>query len=179
MNEGWHTLITADVFDSLSSFFDSPIWTLLSALIGVFVVLMWLFLGFWVYRDARRRKTAPGYPRLMAAIALIIPFFGALLYLAVRPPETLEEQRERQLETAVLQREAFLACPDCGHPTESRYLACPSCMRKLKEPCEQCGEPIDPRWSICPFCEKVPATAIPRMSDEPMEIPEITQEPAQ
>lgn len=173
-------LITADVFDSLSSFFDSPLWSVLKVLIGVFIVLMWLALGVWVYRDARRRNAAPGYPKIMAVVALLIPFLGALLYIAVRPAETLDEQRDRSLETMALQRQAILACPDCGHPTELAYLACPSCMRKLKEPCAQCNQPIDPRWSICPFCETVPAGALTRgSSHDTMNLPAITQEPTQ
>lgn len=157
--------MTADVFESLSSFFDSPVWTVLKVLIAAFIILMWLALGVWVFRDAQRRNAAPGYPRLMTGIGVIIPFFGPLLYLAVRPGETLSEQRDRQLETLSLEREARLQCPDCGFPTEPRYLACPACMRKLKHPCTHCGEPIDPRWSVCPYCEKAPAGTFGRPAE--------------
>ena len=171
-------LVTADIFDSLSSFFDSPIWSVLKVLLVVFIVLMWLALGIWVYRDAGRRNAAPGYPRLMAAIGLLIPYFGPLLYMAVRPAETISEQRDRQLETRSLEREAAMQCPDCGFPTEHRYLACPSCMRKLKHPCDHCGEPINPQWSVCPYCEKVPTGAgFDRMSDTHTDMPTITAEP--
>ncbi len=163
--------MTADVFESLSSFFDSPIWGALKILIVVFIILMWLALGIWVYRDARRRNAAPGYPPLMAAVGVLIPFFGPLLYMAVRPGETLSEQRDRQLETRSLEREGAMQCPDCGFATESRYLACPSCMRKLKDPCAHCGEPIDPRWSVCPFCEKVPAHTLGRITDARADMP--------
>ena len=185
MNKGVAPLITADVFESLSNFFDSPIWTALKVVLITFLILMWLSLVVWVYKDARRRKTAPGYPRLMAAVALLIPFFGPLLYIAVRPAETSVEQHERMLETIALERQAVQRCPDCGYPTEARYLACPSCMRKLKEPCSHCHEPIDPRWSICPFCEKVPAGALGALADSEEDVDgseyptTITQEPAQ
>jgi hypothetical protein len=179
MNEGWPTLVAADVFDSLSNFFDSPVWTVLRILLIVFVILMWLALGVWVFRDARRRNNAPGYPRLMAAIALIIPFLGPLLYIAIRPAETLAEQRERQLEAIGLEWQGGMRCPDCGYPADPRWLACPSCMRKLKSPCTSCGEPIDPRWSICPFCETVPPGALARPADQTLDFPAITQEPAQ
>ena len=69
-------LVTADVFQSLSNFFDSPLWGVLKILIVVFIILMWLALAIWVYRDARRRNTAPGYPPLMALVGLLIPFLG-------------------------------------------------------------------------------------------------------
>mgnify|MGYP003379717751 CR=1 FL=1 len=55
----------ANVFDSLSSFFDSPIWKFISWMLIAFLVLMWLALVVWVYKDARRRNNSPGYPRLM------------------------------------------------------------------------------------------------------------------
>lgn len=179
-DKGVAALISADVFDSLSSFFDSPIWTVLRFLLIAFIILMWFALVIWVFKDARRRNAAPGYAPLMAGIAFVIPFFGPLLYLAVRPAETTVEQHERMLETIALERQAVLRCPDCGFPTEARYLACPSCMRKLKDPCTQCGEPIDPRWSICPFCEKVPAGALGPVAADASTFPTtISREPAQ
>lgn len=147
------TLVAANVFESLSNFFDSPIWSVLKILLIVFLVAMWVALAIWVFKDARRRNSAPGYPRLMAAIALVIPFFGPLLYIAVRPSETLDERKDRELETLALTREAALRCNDCGYPTEPGYLMCPSCQRKLKEPCRHCGKPVDPRWTGCPWCE--------------------------
>lgn len=148
------TLVAAaNVFESLSSFFDSPIWSFIKYMLVIFLVLMWLALVVWVFKDARRRNTAPGYPRLMAAIALLIPYFGPLLYIAVRPSETVDEQSDRELETLALQREAALRCGDCGFPTEPGYLICPACHRKLKEPCHTCARPVDPRWSACPWCE--------------------------
>lgn len=179
MNGEVAALVTADVFDSLSNFFDSPIWSVLRVMLVVFLILMWLALVIWVYKDARRRNDAPGYPGLMAAIAFLIPYFGPLLYIAVRPSETVEEQRERQLEVIGLERQAVLRCPDCGYPTEPNYLACPSCMRKLKDPCNHCGEPVDPRWSLCPFCEKVPDVSLTGGVQATSDLPAITGEPAQ
>ena len=179
MNDEVATLVSADVFDSLSRFFDSPLWTVLRILIVIFLVLMWLALVVWVFRDAARRNNAPGYPRLMAAVALVIPYLGPLLYLALRPSETIEEQRERRLETVGLERQALLSCPDCGFPTEPKYLACPSCMRKLKEPCSRCHEPVDPRWALCPFCENPQSLQLGGRTDETAQVPRVTPEPAQ
>lgn len=159
-------LVAANVFESLSNFFDSSVWSVLRVMLVIFLVLLWLALGVWVYKDARRRNGAPGYPRLMAAIAVLIPFFGPLLYIAVRPAETLDEQHDRELETLALTREAALRCHDCGYPTEPAYLICPSCHRKLKEPCSSCGKPVDPRWTACPWCETQTAGALVRTDYE-------------
>ena len=89
--------------------------------------------------------------------ASLFPFVGTLIYTIVRPPEYLEDVRERELE--IQAAEARLAnldyqlCPHCDYEIKADYLRCPSCMRKLKERCYSCSKPIDPAWRICPFCE--------------------------
>ena len=75
----------------------------------------------------------------------------------MRPPEYLEDVRERELEIAAAEARLAsieqLACPYCGFEIEKSFLRCPSCLRRLKEPCTVCGKPLDPRWKICPYCE--------------------------
>ena len=75
----------------------------------------------------------------------------------MRPPEYLDDVRERELEIAAAQaRLANLEhqhCQYCGFEIEKSFLRCPSCLRRLKEPCTVCGKPLDPRWKICPYCE--------------------------
>jgi len=125
-------------------------------LLLLFLVVFWLALVYWTYADARRRI---GDPMLVgcATAASLFPFAGTIVYLIVRPPEYLEDVRERELEIAAA--EARLAsieqqvCPYCAYEVEKAFLRCPSCLRRLKEPCATCGKPLDPRWSICPYCE--------------------------
>ena len=75
----------------------------------------------------------------------------------MRPPEFLEDVRERELEIAAAEARIanteHLACPYCGFEVEKAFLRCPSCLRRLKEPCAVCGKPLDPHWKICPYCE--------------------------
>jgi RNA polymerase subunit RPABC4/transcription elongation factor Spt4 len=75
----------------------------------------------------------------------------------VRPPDYLEDERERQLEIkaaeARLKTLESRTCRNCGAVVEPSYLRCPSCTRKLREPCRECKKPLDPRWKICPYCE--------------------------
>ena len=79
------------------------------------------------------------------------------MYLIVRPPEFLEDARERQLEIAAAEARLAsldqMSCQYCGFDVEKAFLRCPSCLRRLKEPCTVCGKPLDPRWKICPYCE--------------------------
>jgi Double zinc ribbon len=125
-------------------------------LVILFLVVIWLALVYWTYADARRRI---GDPMLIgcATAASLFPFVGTFVYMIVRPPEYLDDVRERELEMqaaeARLAELGYHLCPHCDYEVEKDYLRCPSCLRKLKDPCKTCGKPLDPSWKICPFCE--------------------------
>ena len=128
------------------------------------LVAIWLALVCWTHADARRRVEDQMLVTCAAAGSLFFPFVGAIVYTIVRPPEYLDDVRERQLEIAAaearLSQVEHQTCPKCGSEIEKSYLRCPSCARKLKEPCTSCGRPLDPRWRLCPFCEaEVPKPA--------------------
>src|ERR671920_543529 len=125
-------------------------------LLLLFLVVIWLALVYWTYSDAHRRV---GDPMLVACAtaASLFPFIGTIVYLIVRPPEYLDDVRERELEIAAAQARLSTLehqhCQYCGFEIEKSFLRCPSCLRRLKEPCTVCGKPLDPRWKICPYCE--------------------------
>jgi hypothetical protein len=125
-------------------------------LLLLFLVVIWLALVYWTWSDAHRRIADPMLVACATAASLF-PFIGTIVYLIVRPPEYLDDVRERELEIAAAQ--ARLAniehqhCQYCGFEIEKTFLRCPSCLRRLKEPCTVCGKPLDPRWKICPYCE--------------------------
>ena len=125
-------------------------------LLILFLVVVYLALIAYTYFDARRRLEDPVLVA-SATVAALFPFVGTIVYTIVRPPEFLEDKRERELETRaaqlrVRQLEAN-SCPNCEYPVERTFLRCPSCRARIKDPCDSCGKPIDPRWSICPYCE--------------------------
>jgi hypothetical protein len=125
-------------------------------LIIVFGVLLYLALIYWTYVDARRRIVDPTVVGCATAVSLF-PFVGTLLYVVVRPPETLEDAQERELEVETTrlrlhQLESAL-CPHCDYPVEPDFVRCPSCLRKLKDRCKGCSRPLDRAWTICPYCE--------------------------
>ena len=137
-------------------------------LLLLFLVVMYFALVWWTYSDAQRRIEDPMIVACATAASLF-PFLGTVVYLIVRPPEYLEDVRERELEIAAA--EARLAgvehqtCPYCNYEIEKSFLVCPSCMHRLKEPCTTCGKPLDPRWKVCPYCEAevgAPAQQQPR-----------------
>ena len=125
-------------------------------LLILFLVVIWLALVYWTFADARRRIEDPLLVGC-ATIASLFPFVGTIVYVIVRPPEYLDDVRERELEMqaaeARLAEIGYHLCPHCDYEVEKDYLRCPSCMRKLKDPCKTCGKPLDPSWKICPYCE--------------------------
>src|ERR1700751_2564615 len=126
-------------------------------LVIVFLVVLYLALAYWTFADAQRRIVDPMLVGCATAAALLFPFIGALVYLIVRPPEFLEDVRERELEmeaaeARVRDLEGTL-CPHCDHRIEADFIRCPSCLRKLKERCTNCSRPLEPVWTICPYCE--------------------------
>ena len=139
-------------------------------LLLLFLVVLWLALVFWTYMDARRRIADPMLVACATAASLF-PFIGTIVYVIVRPPEYMEDVRERELEIAAAEARLHsleqLGCPYCGFEVEKAFLRCPSCLRRLKEPCSVCARPLDPRWKICPYCEaEVGAAASPGRSTE-------------
>jgi hypothetical protein len=135
-------------------------------LLILFVVVLYLALIYWTYSDARRRILDPMLVGCATAAALF-PFVGVIVYMILRPPEYLEDVRERELEMqaaeARMQALERSLCPHCDYPIERDFLRCPSCLRKLKERCVSCSRPLDQAWTICPYCEAdVPGLSAPR-----------------
>jgi RNA polymerase subunit RPABC4/transcription elongation factor Spt4 len=125
-------------------------------LLILFAVVLYLSLIYWTYADARRRILDPMLIGCATAASLF-PFVGTVVYLILRPPEYLEDVRERELEMqaaeARLQQLDFSLCRHCDYPIERDFLRCPSCLRKLKERCVSCSRPLEESWTICPYCE--------------------------
>jgi hypothetical protein len=135
---------------------DSSGLNLVVNLLILFVVVVWLALVYWTYADARRR-VEDSMLVWCATAASLFPYVGTIVYMIVRPPEYLEDVRERELEMqsaeARLAQLGFHLCPHCDYEVERDFLRCPSCLRKLKDPCHECGKPLDPLWKVCPYCE--------------------------
>jgi hypothetical protein len=125
-------------------------------LLILFVVVVYLSLIYWTYADARRRILDPMLVGCSTAASLF-PFVGTIVYMILRPPEYLEDVRERELEMhaaeARLHELDHALCPYCDYRIERDFVCCPSCLRKLKERCVSCSRPLDQAWTICPYCE--------------------------
>ena len=90
---------------------------------------------------------------------------GLMIYLLVRPRETLSEAYERSLEEEALLQEIEdkPTCPGCGQRVQDNWQACPHCFTRLKKPCTNCRQMLDLSWQVCPYC-----TAQQRTAAEPV-----------
>lgn len=122
--------------------------------IGFFATAMWLSTVIWVFRDIRARTRDIFAVLLALLLTLTLPFAGVILYLLLRPRETLAEQYERSLEEeALLQElEEREVCPSCHEPVEDEFMICPNCATRLKNRCPNCNRLMKLDWNICPYC---------------------------
>lgn len=124
------------------------------ALIGAMVAAFWLALIIWTFRDMRSRSRDI-FAQILAALLVAILFLpGLLIYIMLRPKETLAEAYERSLEEEALLQgiEEAQVCPGCGARVQSDFVVCPQCHTKLKKNCTHCGRALNLRWSVCPYC---------------------------
>jgi RNA polymerase subunit RPABC4/transcription elongation factor Spt4 len=121
---------------------------------GALVAALWISLIIWTFRDMRNRSRDPFAQILAALVVALLPIVGMVIYLILRPPETLAEAYERALEEeALLQEiEERPACPGCSRTIDRHWILCPHCHTRLRRACVDCNALLEPQWSICPYC---------------------------
>ena len=95
-----------------------------------YVAVLWVATAFFVWRDARRRSSSLLFQVFALLLGFVPPFLGALVYLVVRPPRTLDEERAFVLEEQSLldvDRDAVVVrpCPSCGKEIDADFIVCP------------------------------------------------------
>jgi Double zinc ribbon len=149
-------VILGSTFSGVHDFFSSGTWLVVRNLLLFFLVVFWLAVAYWVYKDARRRIDDPWLVAMSVILGLVPPFLGALVYMLFRPPEYLEDVHERGLEIKAMEERLArrdLHCPVCRAEVGPDYLVCPVCTTKLKQACANCKAPLEALWQICPYCE--------------------------
>jgi hypothetical protein len=135
-----------------------------------FIVALWLSVVIWTYRDIRKR-TGDRLLQVLAILIVTILFLpGVLIYLVMRPQQTLEEEYQKSLEEEALLNaiDATPHCPGCSRRVNDKWLVCPDCHTRLKKSCHHCGKLMELQWNICPHC----ATPAPGMKKEGLSLDE-------
>jgi hypothetical protein len=138
--------------------------TILATVCGGVTIALYAGMAIWAFRDIRSRSRDVLAQILATILVLILPVIGLIVYIMLRPKETLAEAYERSLEQeALLQAiEEPEACPGCGRRARSEYLYCPHCHTQLKTACVGCGRPLDTGWTLCPYCGTAAGGAAPQ-----------------
>ena len=138
----------------LDPIFLNSLALIAAAFAAAFIAALWLSLIFWTYRDISRRSHDI-LLRILASLVVTVLFLpGILIYLILRPQNTLEQEYQQTLEEeALLQTlENAPMCPGCGRKIEKEWSVCPNCHTRLKKNCHECGKLMDLAWNLCPYC---------------------------
>ena len=129
-------------------------------ILGAYLAAFWLALAIWAFRDIRRRTRDVLVQILATLLVFVFSLPGLVIYIILRPTESLAETYYRSLnEESLLQEiETRLACPSCKRQLEPDFAFCPACKTRVKRECGQCGRLLVGGWQACPWCG-APTTA--------------------
>ena len=138
-------------------FFDGLTGDLvLVAIIGLvaYLLVLWVAALVWTYRDVVARTSDTFTQTIALVLVVVFNIPGLLVYLVLRPKDTLMDAYDRQLEAEALLHEIQeqATCPRCRRKVEAEFVACPYCRNSLGMPCESCGKTLTSSWVLCPYC---------------------------
>lgn len=108
----------------------------------------------WTFRDIERRSTNVAV-QILATLVVVLGFIpGIVIYLLLRPRETVEQRYQREIEDSYLAQEltSIPMCPECARPVRDEFIFCPDCGTSLRRTCGSCGRLVDADWQVCAFC---------------------------
>ena len=131
-----------------------PLLDIFKWVFGAYVVLLWMATVIWTYRDIHARHEETLLQVLAVSAVLLVPFAGLVIYMMLRPRQTIAERYERSLEEEYLRHdiEEQFVCPQCQRGIEHEFILCPHCHTALRRRCISCDHVIDLTWAICPYC---------------------------
>jgi RNA polymerase subunit RPABC4/transcription elongation factor Spt4 len=148
--------------------------------IGIaYVIAIWFAIVAWTFRDIESRSRSV-FTQVFSTLLVVLFFVpGLLLYLILRPKETLDQAFQRALEEEYLLQDLddLPLCSGCQRAVEPDFVLCPHCQTRLRGPCPSCERLIDLRWGVCPYCavavdrealtEPAPRTDVRVLEDSP------------
>lgn len=90
---------------ALADFLNKLPFYILNLLFFSYLIFLWVFMVSWVNRDAAGRGLSPSTRQWFLVLVLVFNFPGLLLYLLLRPSQTLEEKERLAMEEELLKLE--------------------------------------------------------------------------
>lgn len=126
--------------------------------VGLSFIVFWVGLVWWVSQDVLTRTSDKIIVAAAVAMTAILGPVGVMLYLIIRPKQTMKESYGEMMEHEMMLRAAASTiCPMCEHMTQEDFVNCPYCGTVLKKQCTSCKKLVDMEWSYCPYCGEVAA----------------------
>ena len=155
---------------SVPQFLESALQIIL-ALVGAYLAAFWFCVVVWTFRDVQKRTSDVLVQILATVLVFLFNIPGLILYMILRPPETLADAYARQLQEEALMQdlESRQVCPNCKCRVEPDYIVCPSCRSEVKRLCLYCNRLLNLNWPICPYCGKPAPAAAPAAVSRPLQ----------
>jgi RNA polymerase subunit RPABC4/transcription elongation factor Spt4 len=124
------------------------------AFLVAYTISLWVALAIWAYFDIRSRTTDLLVQLFSVLLVLAFNVFGLILYLFLRPKETLAEANVLALEeeSYLVESEGWSRCPNCRRHIKDDYQICPMCQTELRKRCTGCRNLVDLQWNACAYC---------------------------
>ena len=115
----------------------------LASVMSLALLVIWIMVIVWVYRDAKR-KAMNGF--LWALLVLIGNLIGLIIYLIIRTDSSQKQSRKEENGANVIE------CPGCQGLVQENFSFCPNCGEMLKLQCPKCHFDLQKEWKVCPRC---------------------------
>ena len=118
------------------------------------LIVFWIVVLYWVWLDSGERSSNKfvrfSYVLLVAALNVV----GWIIYLIIRPTQTIEEIYWSDLERRYLKYETSELgdCAKCGRQLYPGFVFCPHCRERIKIKCPGCKVSVDKKSKFCPHC---------------------------
>lgn len=106
-------MISLDLLNNALEFLSSPSFQWIEVGLITYLGLLWLAIIIWVTRDSIHRSRSLLFQTFSILLNILIPILGVLLYLIIRPSQTLLERYYQEMEQRLL-KEAIEEKPKKG-----------------------------------------------------------------
>lgn len=130
-------------------------YDLIILIIQILFLAFWIVVLGWVWVDIGERSTNKFSKFGSIALVSFLNIFGLIIYLLIRPKQTIQEIYWADLERRYLKYETseLKDCPNCKYSLAPGYNACPRCGWDIKKQCPGCQVWIDKSFKYCPYCK--------------------------
>ena len=149
-----------ETIDTIIALAESPLVDIILKGILAYLAVLWFAMVVWVARDVINRSNNILFQVSMILLNIVLPVFGLILYMIIRPSRTLMEKYDDEHEYGFLNEHALEDehCSRCEEKLASDFLYCPSCTEKVRNSCSGCKHVYLSKYVVCPYCGRKDGT---------------------